>query len=80
MAKTATTKTSSIKIAVIGLLAALTFIVAASTFATMLSTQEAAAQGPPAKAQAILAAEPHDRGQVASGGQGGGGCGRLCTG
>jgi hypothetical protein len=35
--------------------------------------QEAQAKGPPAKAQAILAAEPSERGAVASGGQGGGG-------
>ncbi len=35
--------------------------------------QEVQAQGPPAKAQAILAAEPRERGTVASGGQAGGG-------
>ncbi len=68
---TTTTTKTSVKIALIGLLAALTFIVAASTFATLLSTQEAAAQGPPPKAQAILAAEPSERGAVASSGHGG---------
>ncbi len=42
--------------------------------------QEVQAQGPPAKAQAILAAEPRERGTVASGGQGGGhgGCQAAC--
>jgi hypothetical protein len=54
---------------------ALTFIVAASTFATILTTQEAAAQGPPGKAQAILAADPDERGAAASEGKSGG-CGR----
>jgi hypothetical protein len=34
--------------------------------------EEVQAKGPPAKAQAILAAEPRERGTVASGGQGGG--------
>jgi hypothetical protein len=33
--------------------------------------QSVQAKGPPEKAQAILAAEPRDRGSVASGGQGG---------
>ncbi len=50
-------------------------------FAAITSTvQQVQAQGPPAKAQAILAAEPSQRGDVASGGQGGGGglCGHMC--
>jgi hypothetical protein len=34
--------------------------------------QSVLAKGPPEKAQAILAAEPKQRGSVASGGQGGG--------
>ncbi len=51
-------------------------------FAAITSTvQEVQAQtGPPANAQAILATEPSQRGAVASGGLGGGGCGRSCTG
>ncbi|MDQ3869272.1 MAG: hypothetical protein M3250_06920 [Thermoproteota archaeon] len=36
-----------------------------------LAMQEAMAQGPPAKAQTILAPEPSDRGAVASSGHGG---------
>ncbi|MDQ3902290.1 MAG: hypothetical protein M3247_01360 [Thermoproteota archaeon] len=76
---TKTTTKTSIKIAAIALLAALTFTIAATTFAASI-TEVQAQTGPPAKAQAILAAEPSDRGAVASGGQGGGGCGRSCTG
>ncbi|MDQ3902291.1 MAG: hypothetical protein M3247_01365 [Thermoproteota archaeon] len=50
------------------------------TFFVTIPVQEVHAQGPPAKAQAILAAEPSQRGDVASGGQGGGGglCGHMC--
>jgi formate/nitrite transporter FocA (FNT family) len=44
-------------------------------FAAITSTvQEVQAQGPPAKAQAILAAEPSQRGEVASVGAGGKPC------
>jgi hypothetical protein len=39
MSRTTTSKTS-VKIAVVGLLAAVTFITAASTFAALLTTQE----------------------------------------
>jgi hypothetical protein len=42
--------------------------------------QSVLAKGPPSKAQAILAAEPKERGSVASGGQGGGGTCGTCGG
>ncbi len=56
------------KIAVIALVAALAFVVAASTFTS--SVTQAAAQGPPAKAQLILSTPPSERGNVASGDHG----------
>ncbi len=49
-------------------------VVIGGLIAIPIMEQEAQARGPPAKAQAILAAEPSERGAVASGGQGGDGC------
>ncbi len=60
------------------ILAVTLVIAAAMVFAFSTTVQEVHAQAVPAKAQAILAAEPSERGAVASGGQGGGGCGRGC--
>jgi hypothetical protein len=64
------------KIAATTLLAALAVTVAASTFAASITQVQA--QGPPAKVAIILSTPPSERGTVASGGQGGGGCGRGC--
>ncbi len=60
--------------ATVAILAVTLVIAAAMVFAFPTTVQEVHAQGPPAKAQAILAAEPGDRGAVASGGQGGKPC------
>jgi hypothetical protein len=50
---------------------AVAMLVAAALIA-IPALQEVEARGPPPKAQAILAAEPRERGSVASGGNGGG--------
>ncbi len=72
-----TTKTTTTT----AILAVTLVIAAAMVLAFSTTVQEVHAQAVPAKARAILAAEPSERGAVASGGQGGGrGCGRVCTG
>ena len=56
---------------------AVTLVIAATlvlAVSTIITVREVQAQGPPAKAQAILAAEPSERGTVASGGTGGKPC------
>jgi hypothetical protein len=65
-------------IAITALVVALALV---ATFTIAIPALQAVlAKGPPEKAQAILAAEPKDRGAVASGGQGGGGtCGSCGT-
>jgi hypothetical protein len=56
------------------ILAVTLVIAAAMVFAFSTAVQEVHAQAVPAKAQAILASEPSERGAVASGGQGGKPC------
>ena len=50
---------------------ALGVVLVAGLIAIPVLEQSVLAKGPPEKAQAILAAEPKQRGAVASGGQGG---------
>jgi hypothetical protein len=59
------------------ILAGIVILALVAAFAIAIPfVQSVQAKGPPTKAQAILAAEPKQRGSVASGGQGGGcGCG-----
>jgi TRAP-type C4-dicarboxylate transport system permease small subunit len=67
------TNTTTIPAAILAV--ALVIGTAATAVLTLPSlVQEVQAQGPPAKAQAILAAEPSERGTVASGDHG-----RPCT-
>ena len=55
------------------LLLASAMIMIGALVAIPIIEQEAQARGPPAKAQAILSADPHERGTIASGG-----CGHGC--
>ena len=65
----------------LGIFVALSVVLVAGLVVIPVLEQSVLAKGPPEKAQAILAAEPKQRGAVASGGQGGGGtCGTCGTG